>query len=119
MYCKLCMNPKWSTTVTSNARDHLASKYHITIEATELKGKKACQLALDISFQHTIKRQQNRDDKKEREILKAAIDKDAFYEVQIQLITYYCLSFNCIEWSKYQVLLMSVNPEVEDFLIKL
>lgn len=53
-----------------------------------------------------------------KKILRNAINKEAFIEAQTQLITRRRMAFNCVEWAEYQALLMSINPEVEDFLIE-
>jgi hypothetical protein len=100
MYCKIC-NGKWSTAITTNARGHLENKHQIYVEVVESKGKKPRQLALDISFQNATQKQVEKDDLELRKILRNAIDKDAFYEAQIQLITRHQMAFNCVEWAEY------------------
>lgn len=75
-------------------------------------------MALDLSFQNATQKQVERDNFDLREKLRGAIDRDAFYEAQIQLITRRRMAFNCVEWAEYQALLMSINPEVESLLVE-
>ena len=116
MYCKIC-DGRWSTAITTNARGHLAKKHQIYIEMAESKGRKSRQMALDLSFQNATQKQVERDNFDLREKLRGAIDRDAFYEAQIQLIACRRMAFNCVEWAEYQALLMSINPEVESLLL--
>lgn len=54
----------------------------------------------------------------EQSTLRNAIQLDAFYEAQIQLITSRRLPFNCVSWPEYQVILYAVNLRAEEFLIQ-
>lgn len=117
MYCKIC-DGRWSTAITTNARGHLAKKHHIYIEVAESKGRKSRQMALDLSLKNATQKQVERDNFDLREKLRGAIDRDAFYEAQIQLIARRRMAFNCVEWAEYQALLMSINPEVESLLVE-
>ena len=54
----------------------------------------------------------------EESILHTVINTLAFYEAQIQLITRRRLLFNYVTWPEYQALLCTVNPMVEDLLLK-
>ncbi|EXU94692.1 hypothetical protein X797_012228 [Metarhizium robertsii] len=90
----------------------------VYIGVAEPKGKKPRQSALDISFQNATQKLVERDSFELREKLRNAIDRDAFYEAQIQLITRRRMAFNCVEWAEYQALLMSINPEVESLLVE-
>ncbi|MCJ1440143.1 MAG: hypothetical protein MMC23_000625 [Stictis urceolatum] len=40
-YCKRCISPKWYSQVSGNARKHLATAHHISVEPEPSKGKKA------------------------------------------------------------------------------
>jgi hypothetical protein len=66
----------------------------------------------------SVKKQVEKNTEDVEEILTKALNEDAFYEAQIQLITRRRLPFNCVEWPEYQALLMAVNPEVENLLIE-
>lgn len=62
MYCALCKSrPIHFTAIGGNARKHLNAKHQIQVEVGELKGKKARQIALDISFQHATKKRVDKD----------------------------------------------------------
>lgn len=88
MYCTLCKTrPIHFTAISGNARKHLNSKHQIQVDVGELKGKRARQIALDISFQHAAKKRVDKDNFKSKQVLRNAINKEAFNEAQIQLIT--------------------------------
>lgn len=119
MYCALCKSrPIHFTAISGNVRKYLDAKRQIQVEVGELKGKKARQIALNISSQHATKKRVDEDATYSKTILRNVINKEAFIEAQTQLITSRRIAFNCVEWAEYQALLMSTNPEVEDFLIE-
>ncbi|KAJ3497215.1 hypothetical protein NLG97_g2069 [Lecanicillium saksenae] len=75
-------------------------------------------MALDLSFQTATRKQVDRDSFEVRKKLRGAINHDAFYEAQIQLISRRRVAFNSVEWVEYQALFMSINPDVESLLIE-
>lgn len=120
MYCKECdsCGKLWATAITTNARAHLANLHQIYVDVEESKGKKIRQVSLQTALQMSVKRQIEKNSEDAKEIRIEALNEDAFYEAQIQLITRRRLPFNCVEWPEYQALLVAINPEVENLLIK-
>jgi hypothetical protein len=57
-------------------------------------------------------------EKRRVQALQDTIHEEAFYESQIQLVTRRRVPFNHVEWPEYQALLMSINPEIERYLIQ-
>ena len=132
-YCSLCVH-KWGTSSSVNARSHLA-RYHSTVvpkvyrpyatqitEDPDLKFKHLKHIPKDKHFtkdKHIPKdkifkyipkdKKKNGDD--EKEILRNAIQHEAFLEAQALLVTRRRLPLNFEQWPEFQALLYAVNPE--------
>lgn len=119
MFCKECDDQSlpWSTAVTTNARAHL-SKHFIFLDQDEPKNKKARQQSLQSAFEISASKTAQKTAEEEKETLRAVLNRDAFYEAQVQLIIRRRIPFNCVEWPEYQAILMAINPQVEDLLLE-
>ncbi|KAH6952324.1 hypothetical protein BKA56DRAFT_452560, partial [Ilyonectria sp. MPI-CAGE-AT-0026] len=117
-YCQHCHNPPWRTVSTTSAKRHMRSGHCIIIDDEERPAKKALQQSLEVAFTRVEEKNRNLVSRDEQSILRNAIQLDALYEAQIQLITSRRLPFSCVSWPEYQALLCAVNPRAEEFLIQ-
>ena len=117
-YCKECIGRPYSTAITTNARRHLMSDHHIYVEEEESTTKKLRQQALETAFAYTEEKQLQHLTAQQESVLRAAINRGAFYESLINFITRCNVPHNCVTWPEFQALLMTVNYTVEDVLVE-
>ena len=133
-YCLLCVH-KWGTSSSNNARSHLAKYHSIVVEkvptplATQINEVKDLvfkRIRKNKIFKHIPKDKkqnrgdENRDDENrddEKEILRNAIQQEAFLEAQALLVTRRRLPPNFEQWPEFQALLYAVNPELPSIKI--
>src|SRR5579871_5222502 len=115
-YCKRCINPRWSTYVSGNARYHLESEHHIFVQE-DSRLQQGRQQAIENAFARTNVKQIQQVKEKEMNTLRKAINFDSFREAQMLLVARRRVPFNFVTWPEYQALLMAVNPAVEEFLV--
>lgn len=96
----------------------MRSEHGIAIDDEERPAKKALQQSLEVAFTRVEENNREHVSRGEQSILRNAINLDAFYEAQLQLITRRRLPFNCVSWPEYQALLCAVNPRAEEILIQ-
>jgi hypothetical protein len=51
MYCQLCLNPRYSTAITSNAQNHMVTQHNIEVMEKESQAKLSRQSSLSLAFQ--------------------------------------------------------------------
>ncbi|KJZ69673.1 hypothetical protein HIM_09274 [Hirsutella minnesotensis 3608] len=117
-YCQHCHSPTWRTVSTTSAKRHMQNDHGIVIDEEERPSKKALQQSLELAFLRVDDKNREMVSRDEEAILRNAIELDAFYEAQIQLITRRRLPFNCVSWPEYQALLCSINPRAEEMLVQ-
>lgn len=118
-YCKYCVNPFYSTLVSTTFRNHLLKEHHIELESAELHPiKKARDSLLKDAFAKAGKINTVRLQQHEEEALKSAINPRAAIEALVQLITVHNLPYNCSQWPALHAFIMAINYTAEG-LIKL
>jgi hypothetical protein len=107
-FCKRC--PKWSTSISSNARYHLEKAHQIIVTEAPTRHEAKVQQAIGLSFRHAKEQASEKSKEKEMNILRNAIKHEAFLEAQCLLITRRRLPRNFVNWPEFHALLYAVNP---------
>jgi len=108
---------EWNSASLTSVRAHLAKKHGIEIQAGEIRAKRLREERLsNILSNLQASRQANREAQEER-TLRAAINRDAFNEALVQLITMRNLPHNAATWLELYALLMTVNYTAEEVAI--
>ena len=116
-YCKYCINPSYSTYVSTTFRHHLLKAHSIEVESSVTNPvKKARTSLLKDAFAkagqiNTVKLQLH-----EEEVLRNALNRKAAIEALVQLVTVRNLPYNCSQWPELHALLMAVNYTAEDLI---
>ncbi|KAK9234783.1 hypothetical protein V1525DRAFT_411994 [Lipomyces kononenkoae] len=89
----------------------------MTVEADASKAQKRRHERLEDIFIKVEETQKIKRQIAEENILRGAINKRAFYEALVQLITQRDLPYVCVEWPELQAVLSVCNYTVENILI--
>lgn len=114
-YCKYCVDPSYSTYVSTTFRNHLLKVHSIEAESLEAHPvKKARTSLLKDAFAkaghiNTVKLQL-----REEQVLRDALNLKAVIEALVQLVTVRNLPYSCSQWPELHALLMAVNYTAED-----
>lgn len=108
---------EWNSASLTSVRAHLDKKHGIEIQGGEIRAKRLREERLsNILNSLQASRQVNREAQEER-TLRAAINRDAFNEALVQLITLRNLPHNAATWPELHALLMTVNYTAEEVAI--
>ncbi len=116
-YCKYCINPSYSTYVSTTFRNHLLKAHSIEVEdSKEHPVKKASTSLLKDAFAkaghiNTVQLQL-----REEQVLRNAFNRKAAIEALVQLVTVRNLPYNCSQWPELHALLMAVNYTAADLI---
>ncbi|KAM3536754.1 hypothetical protein ARSEF1564_010323, partial [Beauveria bassiana] len=115
-YCKRCRDPPWSTHISGNARYHLENTRHVVVRE-ESGSQSKRQLAIENAFARTTAEQTRQAGERATNVLRGAVNADAFREAQMLMAVRRHLPLNFVTWPEYQALLLAINPAVEGFLV--
>src|SRR2546423_5903582 len=107
-YCKRCL--KWATSVSSNGRYHLESQHQLVVVEGPTPHYRETQRAIDLSFKDQEKKEKQKTEEKQQNVLRNAINRKAFLEAQCLLITRRRVPRNFVNWPEFHALLYAVNP---------
>jgi hAT family C-terminal dimerisation region len=115
-YCKYCVDPTYSTTVSTTFRYHLLSIHGIELEASEHPIKKQRNSLIKDAFAKAGVVNIVKESAKEEVTLRAAVNRKAALEALVQLITVRNLSYNCSSWPELHALISAINPTATDLI---
>ncbi|CEJ83175.1 Putative TPR repeat protein [[Torrubiella] hemipterigena] len=115
-YCRYCINPTYSTSVSTTFRNHLFKVHDIEVEAAEHPVKRQRDRLIQDAFAkagevHAAKRLAG-----EEVVLRDAVNPKAAREALVQLVTVRNLSYNCSSWPELHALISAVNPMADDVI---
>ena len=111
-YCKRCCNPPWSTHISGNARYHLENAHHVVVREDAGPQSKR-QLAIENAFARTTAMQVRQTGERAANMLRGAVNANAFREAQMLMAVRRHLPLNFVTWPEYQALLSAINPAVD------
>lgn len=113
-YCKHCVNPTYSTTVSTTFRHHLLRVHGIELEANEHPIKKRRDNLIKDAFAKAGEINTIKQSVKEDETLRAAVNQKAALEALVQLVTVRNLSYNCSSWPELHAFISAINYTAKD-----
>ena len=115
-YCKHCISPAYSTTVSTTFRHHLIKVHSIQLETKEHPIKKQRDSLIKDAFAKAGDIAARKRSVEEEEALRGAINQKAALEALVQLVTMRSLSYNCSSWPELHALVAAVNPYANDII---
>lgn len=111
-----CIDPTYSTTVSTTFRHHLFKVHGIELDALDHPIKKQRNSLIQDAFAKAGEMSATRHLLKEEETLRAAVNRKAALEALIQLVTVRNLSYNCSSWPELHALVCAVNYTAQDMI---
>jgi hypothetical protein len=115
-YCKYCVDPAYSTTVSTTFRHHLLSTHDIELDANEHPIKKQRDSLIKDAFAKAGVVDTVKQSVREEVALRAAVNQKAALEALVQLVTVRNLSYNCSSWPELHALISAINPAAKDLI---
>ena len=115
-YCQHCMNPTYSTTVSTTFRNHLFKIHGIELASREHPIKKQRDNLIEDAFAKAGEVGAMKQWVKEEDTLRAAVNQKAAVKALVQLVTVRNLSYNCSSWPELYALLSAVNYTAKDVI---
>ena len=113
-YCSMC---EWDSASLISARAHLGKRHGIQVQVGEVGAKRLRQERFTNIINTLGDSKQVEREEQEEKILREAINRKAFNEALVQLITIRNLPYNAASWPELHALLMTVNYTAEEVAI--
>lgn len=115
-YCKHCINPAYSTTVSTTFRYHLNNIHGIELDTNEHPVKKQRDSLIKDAFAKAGAVSIAQQSVNEEMVLRDAVNQKAAREALVQLVTVRSLSYNCSSWPELHALISAINPMAKDLV---
>jgi hypothetical protein len=115
-YCKYCVDPTYSTTVSTTFRHHLLNTHGIELDTNEHPIKKQRDSLIKDAFAKAGAVNSTKQSVKEEVTLRTAVNQKAALEALVQLVTVRDLSYNCSSWPELHALISAINPTAKDLI---
>ncbi|KJZ67979.1 hypothetical protein HIM_12633 [Hirsutella minnesotensis 3608] len=111
-----CINPTYSTTVSTTFRHHLFKVHGIELDAHDHPVKKQRDSHIQDAFAKAGEVSAAKQLMRQEDTLRAAVNRKAALEALVQLVTVRNLPYNCSSWPELHALIGAVNYTAEGII---
>ncbi|KAG7403397.1 hypothetical protein Forpe1208_v016448 [Fusarium oxysporum f. sp. rapae] len=115
-YCMHCIDPTYSTTVSTTFRHHLCKVHGIELDSHDHPVKKQRDSLIQDAFAKAGEVSAAKRLMRQEDTLRAAVNRKAALEALVQLVTVRNLSYNCSSWPELHALIGAVNYTAEGII---